>query len=196
MTSPSKRLSTRARDDAVADRRAELTARVHAVALQLRASATAAPSYAAALERVLGVLVELAARARGRRWEEAHARRGVWDVGAIAGVRAALHETGLSGHVTGEDIGAAYEELMGARGRGDWRRRTGTHYTPRGLTEEVVRETLGPVLRRLGEGASSEALLGLRVLDPAMGCGAFVLEVCRQLGGAVSEAWSREGAHG
>src|SRR5262249_37790088 len=33
----------------------------------------------------------------------------------------------------------------------DERRRSGSHYTPRALTEPIVRKTLDPVLRRFGE---------------------------------------------
>lgn len=57
------------------------------------------------------------------------------------------------------------------------RRRSGSHYTPRLLTEPIVRTTLEPVLARLREEAGGpprpEAILGLKVCDPAMGSGAF-----------------------
>ncbi len=73
------------------------------------------------------------------------------------------------------------------------RRRSGSHYTPRELTEPIVRTTLEPILGRLrGESNRSpraEQILELRVCDPAMGSGAFLVEVCRQLGDALVEAW-------
>jgi hypothetical protein len=75
------------------------------------------------------------------------------------------------------------------------RRKSGSHYTPRELTGPIVRKTLAPILARLGEtegGARAEAILGLKVCDPAMGSGAFLVEVCRQLASAVVEAWKRE----
>lgn len=75
----------------------------------------------------------------------------------------------------------------------DERRRTGSHYTPRALTEPVVRETLRPVLDRLGPDATPEAILDLAVLDPAMGSGAFLVEACRQLAERLVEAWKRHG---
>jgi hypothetical protein len=58
------------------------------------------------------------------------------------------------------------------------RRRSGSHYTPRALTERVVRETLQPLL---GDAPSVEDVLALRVCDPAMGTGAFLVAVCRYL---------------
>ena len=78
------------------------------------------------------------------------------------------------------------------------RRRSGSHYTPRVLTEPIVRRTLEPVLARLREDAGRgaprpEAVLDLKVCDPAMGSGAFLVEACRQLGDALIEAWKIHG---
>jgi hypothetical protein len=77
------------------------------------------------------------------------------------------------------------------------RRRSGSHYTPRSLTEPIVRTTLGPVLARLGgeDGRVPwpEQILDLEVCDPAMGSGAFLVEACRQLGDALVEAWHAHG---
>ena len=73
------------------------------------------------------------------------------------------------------------------------RRKSGSHYTPRELTEPIVRTALEPVLDRLRaeeEGPlRPEQILDLRVCDPAMGSGAFLVEVCRQLAEALIEAW-------
>jgi hypothetical protein len=74
------------------------------------------------------------------------------------------------------------------------RRRTGTHYTPRSLTEPIVRKTLEPVLKALGDRPTPEQILDLKVCDPAMGSGAFLVEVCRQLGDALSAAWHAHGS--
>ena len=73
------------------------------------------------------------------------------------------------------------------------RRRSGSHYTPRELTEPIVRTTLEPILGRL-RGAPNrsprpEQILELRICDPAMGSGAFLVEACRQLGDALVDAW-------
>jgi hypothetical protein len=71
----------------------------------------------------------------------------------------------------------------------DERRRSGSHYTPRSLTEPIVRKALEPVLKQLGERPRPEQILALTVCDPAMGSGAFLVEACRQLGDALVTAW-------
>ena len=77
------------------------------------------------------------------------------------------------------------------------RRRSGSHYTPRELTEPIVRRTLEPILARLQEDGGKpprpEQILDLKVCDPAMGSGAFLVEACRQLGDALVEAWRVHG---
>ena len=77
------------------------------------------------------------------------------------------------------------------------RRRSGSHYTPRELTEPIVRHTLAPVLERLkgedGRAPTSEEILGLKICDPAMGSGAFLVETCRQLADALIDAWAAHG---
>lgn len=69
------------------------------------------------------------------------------------------------------------------------RRRSGSHYTPRSLTEPIVRHALEPAFERIGTNASPEAVLSLKVLDPACGSGAFLVEACRQLGARLEQAW-------
>ena len=73
------------------------------------------------------------------------------------------------------------------------RRRSGSHYTPRELTEPIVRTALAPILERLRAEAGGplrpDQILDLKVCDPAMGSGAFLVEACRQLGDALVEAW-------
>jgi hypothetical protein len=73
----------------------------------------------------------------------------------------------------------------------DERRRTGSHYTPRELTEPIVRHALESAFERLGPDATPEQILDLRVCDPAMGSGAFLVEACRAIAGKLVEAWSR-----
>jgi len=79
----------------------------------------------------------------------------------------------------------------------DERRRSGSHYTPRSLTEPIVRTTLRPILERLrgaiGKAPGPEEILDLKVCDPAMGSGAFLVEACRQLAEALMEAWAIHG---
>ncbi len=77
------------------------------------------------------------------------------------------------------------------------RRRTGSHYTPRELTEPIVRIALEPIFDRLreegGGSVTPEQILDLKVCDPAMGSGAFLVEACRQLSAALVEAWQIHG---
>jgi len=83
---------------------------------------------------------------------------------------------------------------------GSDRRETGTHYTPKSLTEAIVAETLTPVAYvGPAEGKpcaewvlrSPEELLDLKVCDPAMGSGAFLVQACRWLADRLVEAWAR-----
>lgn len=75
----------------------------------------------------------------------------------------------------------------------DERRRSGSHYTPRTLTEPIVTEALRPIFDRLGPAPSPEQVLGLKILDPAMGSGAFLVEACRQVAAKLVEAWDTHG---
>lgn len=112
--------------------------------------------------------------------------------------------------------GAADPHSRTAAGRfviqpGPERRRSGSHYTPRSLTAPIVEKTLAPLLAALprrgaklaeapaddsASGPSSEDLLSLKICDPAMGSGAFLVEAVRQLGDHVVAAWRREGRAG
>lgn len=85
------------------------------------------------------------------------------------------------------------------------RRDTGTHYTPKLLTETIVANTMEPVAyagpadgtpREAWHLKSSTELLDLKVCDPAMGSGAFLVQACRWLGERVVEAWANEEAAG
>ena len=79
------------------------------------------------------------------------------------------------------------------------RRESGTHYTPKSLTEKIVEETLTPIVYSgPADGAAREdwklkgadELLDLKVCDPAMGSGAFLVQACRWLADRLVEAWS------
>ncbi len=71
----------------------------------------------------------------------------------------------------------------------DERRRSGSHYTPSSLTGPIVQAALEPVLKQLGDNPTPDQILALKVCDPAMGSGAFLVEACRQLGEALLRAW-------
>jgi hypothetical protein len=72
------------------------------------------------------------------------------------------------------------------------RRRSGSHYTPRSLTSPIVQKTLQPLLRCLGDAPTADQILELKLCDPAMGSGAFLVECCRQLADEVVAAWGRD----
>ncbi|MBB2780290.1 UNVERIFIED_ORG: hypothetical protein GGE55_001672 [Rhizobium esperanzae] len=73
----------------------------------------------------------------------------------------------------------------------DERRRTGSHYTPRSLTAPIVQHALEPAFERIGPDAKPEDVMSLKVCDPAMGSGAFLVEACRALGDRLVMAWAR-----
>lgn len=88
---------------------------------------------------------------------------------------------------------------------GSDRRETGTHYTPKSLTEAIVAETLTPVVYvGPAEGTPREQwvlkspaeLLDLKLCDPAMGSGAFLVQACRWLSDRLVEAWYQVEASG
>ncbi|MDC1207995.1 hypothetical protein N8005_01525 [Litorivicinus sp.] len=81
---------------------------------------------------------------------------------------------------------------------GTERRETGTHYTPKSLTETIVKETLEPVvyigpsegkLRKNWILKSPDQLLTLKICDLAMGSGAFLVQACRWLAERLCESW-------
>ncbi len=82
--------------------------------------------------------------------------------------------------------------------QGSDRRTTGTHYTPRSLTEPIVQHTLDPLVyigpaegkpQEEWQLRSAAEILDLKVCDMAMGSGAFLVQVCRYLSEKLVEAW-------
>ena len=78
------------------------------------------------------------------------------------------------------------------------RRSSGTHYTPRSLTEPIVQYTLEPlVYEGPAEGTpkenwklrSAKELLNLNICDMACGSGAFLVQACRYMSERLLEAW-------
>ena len=83
---------------------------------------------------------------------------------------------------------------------GQDRRESGTHYTPKMLTEKIVKTTLEPVVyigpaegkeRKDWQLKTPAELLNLKICDPAMGSGAFLVQVCRYLADRLYEAWEQ-----
>lgn len=70
------------------------------------------------------------------------------------------------------------------------RKATGSYYTPHSFVRFLVQETLGPLSseRSPKDDPNPVELLKLKVLDPAMGSGHFLVEACRYLGDKLYEA--------
>ena len=99
-----------------------------------------------------------------------------------------------------EQLGAVYETLLDYEPRGEQknvslqpgsgvRKATGTFYTPQPIADYLVRRTLGPLVRD----ATPERILQLRIVDPAMGSGAFLVAACRYLASAYERALIQAG---
>jgi TaqI-like C-terminal specificity domain/N-6 DNA Methylase len=96
-----------------------------------------------------------------------------------------------------EQLGTLYEQMLDHTAR----RSSGSHYTPRRLTEPLVRSALEPLVH-VGavEGwpraewvlRSSAEIVALKVCDIACGGGAFLVAACRYLAGRLQEAARRD----
>ncbi len=89
----------------------------------------------------------------------------------------------------------------------DKRRATGAHYTPQALTEKIVRTTLDPLVYVLEKDAKGIELIGkiaepktlrtphelldLKICDPAMGSGAFLVQATRYLSDKLVNSWHK-----
>jgi hypothetical protein len=100
-----------------------------------------------------------------------------------------------------EQLGAVYERvleyepqrsnavLLLTRTSHD-RKSSGSFYTPRAMTDFLVRRALHPLVAN----RTADEILALRVLDPAMGSGAFLVSACRFLAKAIELARAAERA--
>ena len=105
---------------------------------------------------------------------------------------AALLRADTSGYPVVITTGGIYVSI------GTDRRTSGTHYTPKRLTEPIVQHTLEPLVydgpadgkpRDQWRLRSAKAILDLKVCDMAMGSGAFLVQSCRYLARRLTEAW-------
>ncbi len=104
-----------------------------------------------------------------------------------------------------EELGSVYESLLeltpriaddgrkftfaeGLEAQGHARKTTGSYYTPDSLVQALLNSALDPVLDR-AEGESEnpvDALLALRVIDPACGSGHFLLAAAQRIASRVA----------
>ena len=83
----------------------------------------------------------------------------------------------------------ACDEVEGAATKGSERRLSGSYYTPDSLVQEFLRSALDPLIdRTIRENPTDprNALLRLKVLDPACGSGHFLLGAARRLAAEVA----------
>ena len=93
---------------------------------------------------------------------------------ALATEKTRVGRRAISYHDLGvEQLGSVYERVL----EHEQRKATGSFYTPRSITEFLVRQTLAPLV----QGKSAAAIQQLRVLDPAVGSGAFLVAACQYL---------------
>ncbi|WP_416770635.1 Eco57I restriction-modification methylase domain-containing protein [Pseudomonas sp. RHF3.3-3] len=115
-----------------------------------------------------------------------------------------------------EELGSVYESLLelvptidlpartfGFVGRteegstaGNARKLTGSYYTPDSLVQELIKSALEPVIEQrlaCNPANPSEALLAIRVIDPACGSGHFLLAAARRLAEKLAQLRSLEG---
>lgn len=74
------------------------------------------------------------------------------------------------------------------------RKATGSYYTPDYIVKYIVRNTLDPIIEEKHKGWTMDRpflhdILDIKVLDPAMGSGHFLVEACEFLANKLVEAW-------
>lgn len=112
-----------------------------------------------------------------------------------------------------EELGSIYESLlelvpvvdttrrvfgfMNNVGTSSERKQTGSYYTPDAFVQLLIKSALDPVIeKRLQEatGTPEEALLALRVIDPACGSGHFLLAAARRIAERLALIRSSDGS--
>ena len=80
---------------------------------------------------------------------------------------------------------------------GNARKLSGSYYTPDSLVQELIKSALDPVIeQRLAQNPANpiDALLALRVIDPACGSGHFLLAAARRLAERLAQLRAQDGA--
>ena len=102
-----------------------------------------------------------------------------------------VYEGLLELHPQLEQQGSQWQLSYGG-GAGSDRKTTGSYYTPDALVQELIKSALIPVIdERLskahGQGEQEQALLNIKVIDPACGSGHFLLAAARRLAVALAQ---------
>ena len=80
---------------------------------------------------------------------------------------------------------------------GNARKTSGSYYTPDSLVQELIKSALEPVIKQRLEASKSnpsDALLSIRVIDPACGSGHFLLAAARRLAQELAQLRTEDGA--
>lgn len=94
-------------------------------------------------------------------------------------------------------VGLASEGTSIVAVAGNDRKLTGSYYTPDSLVQELIRSALDPVIaQRLAQNPAQpvDALLAIRVIDPACGSGHFLLAAARRLAEKLAALRAPDGA--
>ena len=111
-----------------------------------------------------------------------------------------------------EELGHIYEGLLGLvpdlaedgtfqlKDDPTGRKASGSYYTPRELVGAVIEESLKPLIEERLKGKTTPeekeaALLAIRVVDPAMGSGAFLIGALDALADRLAEIWVEAGRY-
>lgn len=103
-----------------------------------------------------------------------------------------------------EELGSVYEGLLelvpqiteqgevfdfagGAEARGNARKISGSYYTPDSLVQALLDTALNPLLEQAEAEGGAEAILKLRIIDPACGSGHFLLGAARRMATRVAQ---------
>ncbi len=103
-----------------------------------------------------------------------------------------------------EELGSVYEGLLelvpargdggrtftfvgGAEARGNARKVSGSYYTPDSLVQCLLDSALNPVLDRAEAEGGVDAILDLKIIDPACGSGHFLLGAARRMATRVAQ---------
>lgn len=99
-----------------------------------------------------------------------------------------------------EELGSVYESLLEIRpilrsngdfeldsgAKGNARKTSGSYYTPDSLVETLLDSALDPILERAEAEGGADAILKLKVIDPAIGSGHFMLGAARRMADRVA----------